>query len=62
MIFERAKEAAQKKRDTFKMDAHILKDERGEYFTVLEINLKVMLENDLQIDKNIYFTACYTTK
>jgi hypothetical protein len=62
LILERAQEAAQKKRDTFSMNAHVLKDERGEYFTVLDINLKVMLESNYQLDKTIYYTAWFTTK
>jgi hypothetical protein len=50
-------QAAQKKRDNFQMDTYVLRDENGEYFTILAMNLKVMLGWDGQIDKTIHYTA-----
>jgi len=50
-------QAAQKKRDKFQMDTYVLRDENGEYFTILAMNLKVMLGWDGQIDKTIHYTA-----
>ncbi len=55
-------ETAQKRRDQFYMDVHVLRDELGEYFTVLDINLGVYMESRYQLDKKIYHTAWYLTE
>lgn len=52
-----ATENAKKRRDIYGMDVHVLLDETGEYYTVLDINLSVFLKSPIQIDKTIYYTA-----
>jgi hypothetical protein len=54
---EEAIQAARKKRDRYNMDTYVLRDENGEYFTILAMNLKVMLGWDGQIDKTIHYSA-----
>jgi hypothetical protein len=57
-----ATEKARKKRDTYDMDVHVLKEEDGKFFTVLKINLTVFLNSSFQLDKKIYYTAWYMKK
>jgi len=57
VILEEAIRESQKRRDLFKQDVHVLRDNEQQYFTVLDMNLKVSLQNPLLDDKKIYYTA-----
>jgi len=54
---EEAISESQKRRDLFNQDVHVLRDNEQGYFTVLDMNLKVMLENSYLKEKKIYYTA-----
>lgn len=47
------------KRDHYQQTVHVLKEDDGRYFTVLDQNLKVFLESRFQKDKTIYFTTIW---
>lgn len=57
MTLNEAIEASKRKRNAFSCDTHILRDENSEYFTVLDFNLDVTLNNPKQTDKKIYYTS-----
>jgi len=48
-------EAAKIKRNAFEMDVYVLKDDHGEFYSILSISVEVMLRS--QIDQTKYFTA-----
>lgn len=62
MDLTEAIEIAHKKRDLFKMDVHVLKDNEGKFFSVLSINSHLFLMFDQHVDKKIYYTAWNLTK
>lgn len=58
MTLEAAIYDAQRRRELYHMDVHVLKTEDDDdYFTVLSINLDVFLKSPYQPDKKIYYTA-----
>ena len=48
---------ARRRRDLYDMDVHVLCDDIGEYYTVLNINLSMFTRSKITIDKLIYYTA-----
>ena len=57
MTLEEAIESAKRKRDAFTIDTHVMLDDNGKYFSVLDFSLRVMLNYSGQKDKKIYYTA-----
>lgn len=57
MTLEKAIDSAKRKRDAFSIDTHVLRNNDGTYFSVLDFSLKLMLEYKNQFDKTIYYTA-----
>lgn len=57
MTLEEACVVSRKRRDLYDMDVHVLCTILGEYFTVLDTNLKIFLAAQSQQDKKIYYSA-----
>lgn len=57
--FDVIKRSAVWKCDHYKQTVHVLREDDGRYFTVLDQNLKVFLESRFQKDKNVYFTTTW---
>lgn len=52
-----AMKTADRKRDLFLMPVHVLYQEGNGYHSVLDINLKIYIDNPSFPDKKIYYTA-----
>ena len=48
---------ARRRRDLYDMDVHVLCDNLGDYYTILDINKETFLKSRITIDKIIYYTA-----
>lgn len=57
MTLKEAIESAKRKRDAFSIDTHVMLDDQGNYFSVLDFSVKVMMKYSGQKDKKIYYTA-----
>lgn len=55
MTLEEAIVSAKRKRNAYQIDTHVLRDNMGIYYSVLDFSLSLMLRN--QEDKKIYYTA-----
>lgn len=55
MILEKAIESAKGKRDAYKLDVYVLKDDDGEYYSILNFSVELMLR--AQKDQIKYYTA-----
>ena len=59
MIPDKVLEAAKRKSKLFKMPVHILNDGMN-YFSVLDINIGIVLDSDYYPDKKVYTTVLYS--